>query len=333
MSEYRRPRRWVGRILAPAPLLLLFACSTPPDSSASLPSGGKGVGIRQLGPQQFIDARPAALVNGRGVDWGELRPLLNEAAGATVLQELILDRLVAEQTAAAGFTIDSDDIEVEREFFYAALDEDPQKAVLLAQQVKERQGLGRIRFAMRLRTNAGLRALVRSQVTVTDASVARMHESVHGPKRQARLIVVVGLPDAEAVMRRLDAGESFSDIAVEVSTDPSAARGGLLEPISRVDPRYPEALRQALWALETGGVSNPVLLDDRYALLHLVREIEADGVTLEEARPHLRELVRLEQERILMDRKARQLAATVSVTVIDDALQESWEWKNRGRSP
>ncbi|MCZ6542944.1 MAG: hypothetical protein O6768_04705, partial [Planctomycetota bacterium] len=37
-----------------------------------------------------IDARPAAMVNGMVVEWGELRPLLNEAAGAEVLQEIIL---------------------------------------------------------------------------------------------------------------------------------------------------------------------------------------------------------------------------------------------------
>lgn len=333
MSEYRRPWGWVGRILAPAALLLLFACSTPADSSGGRFGDEKGVGIRPLGPQQFIDARPAALVNGRGVDWGELRPLLNEAAGATVLQEFILDRLVADDLASAGMVIDADGIEAERELFLAALDHDPQKAVMLAQQLRERQGLGRKRFARLLRTNAGLRALVRGQVTVTDESVKRMHASVHGPKRQARLIVVSGLPDAEAVMRRLDAGESFSDVAVEVSTDGSAARGGLLEPISRVDPRYPEALRQALWTLEAGGVSNPVLLDSAYAILLLVKESAADGVMLDEARDQLRELVRLEQERILMDRKARQLAGTVSVIVIDDALQESWEWRNRARSP
>jgi hypothetical protein len=327
----------VGRILPPAAVLLLFACAAPPDSSARTPPGptadGRGLGVHPLPVGTPVDARPAAIVNGRFVVSGELMPLLYEAAGATVLQEVADDRLVAAAAEEAGVLIDAGEVEAERRLFYRSLSEDPDQAVRLAQQVRERQGLGRSRFDRLLRRNAMLRAMVAGGVTVADESVRRMHEGVHGPKRQARLIVAAGLPDAEGVIRRLDAGEPFADVAVEVSTDASAARGGLLEPISRVDPRYPEALRQALWALSPDGVSSPILLDNGCAVLLLVREIDADGVGLEEARPRLEELVRLEQERILMDRKIRQLRAGVTINVIDESLRESWEWRQRARAP
>ena len=49
----------------------------------------------------YIDARPAALIQGRMVEWGELRPLLNEVAGATVLQEVMLERVLKSALADA----------------------------------------------------------------------------------------------------------------------------------------------------------------------------------------------------------------------------------------
>lgn len=335
MPEYRRAAR-AGRILPPVALLLLFACSTPPDSpprpSPDRAGDATGVGPHPLPPQTRIDATPAALVNGKLVEWGEMRAALTEAAGATVLQEIVDDRLVAAAAERAGLSIGTAEVEAERRFFYRSLADDPDQAVRLAQQLRERQGLGRTRFARLLLRTATLRALVRDQVTVNDESVQRMHESIHGPKRQGRLIVVASLAGADAVTQRLGSGEAFADVAVEVSTDASAARGGLLEPISRVDPRYPEVLRQALWSLEPGGISNPVLLENGYAIVALLREIDGDGTELADDRERLEELVRLEQERILMDRLLRQLRTGVAVTVIDEALQESWEWRQRSRS-
>ena len=109
-----------------------------------------------------------------------------------------------------------------------------------------------------------------------------------------------------------------------VSTDSSAARGGLLEPISRADLSYPEALRQALWSLESGEISSPVLLDRGYAVLVLVRELQGDGADPAQVRPELERLARLHHERLLMDQLARQMLFQVSVTIFDDALRDNW---------
>ncbi len=316
----RARRAAAAAALAP---IVLFACAPAADSPGPL------VSVDPIPPSTPVDARPAALLNGRVIQWGELRPLLNEAAGATVLQEVILDRLVAEAVAGAGISITADDIAAERELFYGTLDRDPDVSASLAGEVRDRRALGEERFARLLRRNAGLRALVRDRVEVTEESLRRMHEIVHGPRRQARLIVVASLADAEASLRRLESGEPFIDVAIDLSTDESAARGGLLEPISRADPTYPDALRQALWDLGPGEVTPPILLEEGYALLTLAREVEGDGTDLEEARAELTRLVRLDQERILMDRLARQLMAPAAVTIFDKSLQDGWDRQRR----
>jgi hypothetical protein len=331
----------MGSVVLTVALIGLFACAGTPDSTESSAgdgprAGGGRTGARRIGvledigtddvpPSTLVDARPAALVEGRVVDWGELRPLLNEAAGAEVLSEAVLDRMLEPALEEAGILITAEDLDAERALFYETLSDDPDVAARLARQVRARQGLGPRRLNDLLRRNAGLRALARDRVEISEEAVRRMYEIAHGPRRQARLIIVPTLTDARAAVDRVGAGELFADVAVEVSTDTSAARGGLLEPISRADASYPLALREALWALGPGEVSPPVFLSDRYAVLTLVRVVEGDDADFDAVRPRLERQVRLNQERILMDDLARRLVAEATVTIIDDELRWSWD--------
>ncbi len=310
-----------GGIVAQRPLAITTDDPPPP------PSAGRSGEVEIV--STVVDARPAALVNGRVVQWGELRPLLNEAAGAMVLQEVILDRVAAETLVRRGLQISDQDVEAERQMFLDTLSEDADLAVRLADEVRARQGLGPQRFQRLMRRNAMLRALVRSDVRLNKSAIQRMYQMVHGPKRQGRLMILPGLAEAQAAIERLGRGESFGDVAVQVSTDSSAARGGLLEPISRADLSYPEALRQALWSLESGEISSPVLLDHGYAVLRLVREIQGDGADPAQVRPELERLARRHHERLLMDQLARQMLFQTSVTIFDKALQDNWRRQRR----
>lgn len=287
-----------------------------------LPDGAVG---DDLVVTTYIDARPAALVDGRVVQWGELRPLLNEAAGATILREVILDRMLAAELDRAGVAIRPDDVDRERSLFYATLNPDPDVAVRLARELRARQGLGPRRLDRLLRRNAGLRALVEDDVMVSEEAVVRTFRILHGPTARARLIVVPTLAAAQDAYNRITAGEFFGDVAVEVSTDVSAARGGLLSPISPDDPTYPEVMRDALSALEPGEVSSPIFLSRQYALLQLVESLDGDGVALADERSRIEQQVRLSQERLLMDMEARRLLRQATVTIIDAALKDAWD--------
>jgi hypothetical protein len=276
-----------------------------------------------------VDARPAALINGRPVTWGELRPALTDLAGAEALQELVLDRKVEDALKTAGLTITPDDAAAERRLLLESLSDDPNHAIRLLDELRDRQRLGRVRFDALMMRNAALRALVRNNVRITEEAMRNMHELVHGPKRQARLMVLPNLEAAQAAINLVNSGISFADVAVEMSIDSSAPRGGLLEPISQVDPAYPESIRQTLYTLNPGEMSGPVLIDDRYAVVMLVRRIAGDGIRLQDARPALERMVRVQQERLLMDQLARSLLSDTQVTVFDDVLHEAWTRKRR----
>ncbi len=143
----------------------MFACAGPSDSPEMLSGGGSGSGKARIGvveglgrdavpPSTMVDARPAALVNGRIVDWGELKPRLNEAAGADVLAKVILDRMLARELDDAGILITAKELDAERALFYDTLSDDPDVAARLARQVRARQGLGPSRLSRLLKRTA-----------------------------------------------------------------------------------------------------------------------------------------------------------------------------------
>lgn len=280
-------------------------------------------------PTTVLDARPPALVNGNPLYWDDLRPVLAELAGSEALQEVILDQKASEALASRGMAVSQDDIAGERKLLLESLSDDPNHAIRLLDELRDRQKLGKHRFEALLKRNASLRMLVKENVKVTEEAVQNMHELLHGPKRQARLMVLPNLEAAQAAINLVNSGISFADVAVEMSIDSSAARGGLLEPISRVDPTYPESIRQTLWSLNPGEMSGPILMADQYAVLMLLKRVGGDGMRIEDARPGLERMVRIQQERLLMDQLARRLVQDTQVTVFDDALNESWSRRKR----
>jgi parvulin-like peptidyl-prolyl isomerase len=238
-----------------------------------------------------------------------------------------------ELTADAGIVITEANEAAEQKLLLETLSDDPNTAVRLLDELRDRQNLGPHRYRQLLKRNAMLRALVCDRVQLTESAVAQMYDTLHGPRRQVRLITVGDLAAAQAAASRLVSGAFFGDVAVEVSTDSSAARGGLLEPVSRSDPSYPAALRDAIWSLtDIGQLSNPTLLGDGYAIVQLVREVDGDDVPLNDVREKLERLVRMNQERLLMDQLARTILADAAVTIFDESLDASWKrWQRRTR--
>ncbi len=248
-----------------------------------------------------------------------------ETAGAAVLADVVVDRMLADRLSQNGMTVTAADIDAERELLLRTLDPtDENQAARLLVELRQARGLGDVRFEALLRRNAGLRKLVADEVRVTPEMVSQQYELRYGVRYQPRIITADALRDLTAVRERLDAGESFSDLAAERSTDVSAAQGGLLSPISPVDPSYPQALRSLLPTLEPGQVSDPIALDGSFALVKLERKVEGQPVALDDVQEELTEQVRLRVEGALMNRLGRSLIGEARVTVLNPSLGESW---------
>lgn len=265
-----------------------------------------------------------ALLEGRPVRWSELEPRLIEAAGAQVLGEYVLDQRIEEEMDHRGIAVTPQDIDAERRLMLKQLSKDPDEAVRLLERVRQNRALGDVRFAALLRRNASLRKLIAAQTHVTDAMVHQAWREVYGEKTVVRLIMVPTLTEASEVVKQAKSGASFIDLAIHKSKDVSRNQGGLLPPISVDDPTYPEVVRQTATSLQPGQVSDPVTLENGFAILKCERKIAAEKVPFEKVAADLRDAVTLRVQRMLMQRQARTLLEKADVTVLDSQLNQDW---------
>lgn len=338
------------RSRAPSPfagLLLLFAggCSGPAGSTQhETPVIVRSEPLAQPDPRRRPDdssaAGVAAIVDNRPVPWAELRPALAEAAGAEVLGEVILDRLLDAELAARNLSVTREDIDAERRGLVEALTRDARAdandAERLIERLRRSRGLGDARFAAQLARTAGLRRLVAGTVTVTDEEVRAAHAMRHGPAFRTRVIVVPEEREAARLWSELNEvkdglGARFTEAAAARSRDPSSARGGLLGPISPADPTFPAVVRRAV-ATQPPGALGPVLaVDNGYAILLVEERIEGDGAAFESVEAALRAELMRRRERLAMDELARRLLARANITVLDPGLRWSWEGRDAAR--
>lgn len=300
-----------------------------------LARAGSGPATTEPDPDSTT-SRPAAVVDGMAISFASLRPALIESAGGLALEEAMLDALLARQAQRQGITITAAQIEAEQALLADSLTSSgltpAGDAGRVLDRIRAARGLGETRYASMLKRNALMRALVAPDVSITPIALDQAYSFRYGERYAARLIVVTTAADAIEARRRAQSGEEFSALAAELSTDASAARGGVLEPISPADPSYPAGVRSALRGLKPGEISAPIAIDEGFALLKLDSVIP--GATppppRESVTTELERDVRVQQERLLMNQLARRLIADADLTVMDPALERAWRTRSGG---
>ncbi len=284
----------------------------------------------------------------------DLSALLAEASGGQVLAEVVLGRLLEERARAAGIDVGEAELAREREIVLesiapearAGVGEDEAERLLRA--VRERRGLGPERFEGLIRRQAMLRALVADEVVVGDRQVRLAWELRYGLRAEVRLITTATREAMADAVGRVRAGEGFSVVARSASTDASAVSGGFIDPISGVDSAVPEGVRREAMRLverareagvRGGSVAGSLGLEDRlsgvirletgFGVLLLDGVVEPEGVPLAEAREELERLMVRRQERLLMERLARDLLDGVRIRPREAALRWSWSARER----
>lgn len=319
-------------IVACGSLALAMGCSAPPQVQAARATANTLTAeSRPANTIAVAVDRPVAIVGGQPISWDEIRPRLVEMSGAIILEEILVERMLRQELARTEISIDDAAIAQEAQSALEALSSDSARAAQLLQTLRDAQALGEARWAALLWRNAALRALARRDVRMTEEHVREAFDVAHGPRRVARLIVVPDVASASDARARIAAGEPFGEVAARLSTDSSAQRGGMLAPIAKLDPSFPPAFRDVLFALKQDEISQSVLLENGYAIVQLCREIPGDGADPAATRAECERIARRAQERIEMDRIARLLARKATPTLFDDAMAESWQRQLRGQ--
>lgn len=271
----------------------------------------------------------AAYVNGEQATRDQLYKVLVETNGGEALAELILDRAIDKRLATEGMALTEADIEAERQRLLDELSPDPDQAARLFNEMRNKFGLGTTRYQAMVRRNAGLRKLVADGIKVTEPAINQAYQLRYGSRYRVRLITSENASQLNRARQRVLGGTSFTDLAIELSTDASAAQGGLLSPINTADATYPKAVRDVLAKLSTDSeqarLSPVIALPEGYALLRLEEIVTPESPAYAEVRPSLIVAVRRDLERVRMQQLARALLEQADVVVLDPALEKSWQ--------
>jgi parvulin-like peptidyl-prolyl isomerase len=163
---------------------------------------------------------------------------------------------------------------------------------------------------------------------VVDDEVARRLKQVQPARAHVRQLLLEDLEQAEAAKRRLDQGEDFGRISLEVSKAPNSEGGGELGYV--VQGTLPPDLDEVIFAMEPGATSQPVPSPAGYHIFQVL-EVVPEG-------PPRRAEVELAARRDLGERHSRDfaracvegLAAEVGVTMFQDHLWFRYEGRYGG---
>ncbi len=305
--------------------LALAGCQTdPPTSAAGRRAASQSNASGGVNPQATA-AQPLAYVDGEPVTLASMRLPLLEAAGGQTLAELVLDRRIQQELTRRGLKVGPTLRDAERDILAQLLSDDPQEGARLIAELRQRRNLGDQRFEQLLQRSAALRLLVQREVEVTDAAVRQAFELQHGERYEARLIVTENLTQAAQLVRRAKAGESFIDLAIAHSTDVSRAQGGLLPLISPHDATFPDVVRKTLAGMAEQQISDPIALEQGFAILKLERKMPADAVRFDDVKERIAQSVRRRIEDTLMRRLRATMLEEADVVILDPALNQSWK--------
>jgi peptidyl-prolyl cis-trans isomerase D len=140
-------------------------------------------------------------------------------------------------------------------------------------------------------------------------------------ERRARHILVLAGDDADAaearaneVLARVEAGESFAELAAEISEDSStASQGGDLGSLTR--SQLPNELGAAVFAMEEGDVTGPIESEFGYHIVRLDNILERGPLPLDQVRSEV--LTELRQQEA--ERRFRDLERSLSDALFDSS--------------
>lgn len=165
-------------------------------------------------------------------------------------------------------------------------------------------------------------AFLESDTERVGAEYNRRRDEFERPEQVvARHILFTGADAREQAKRaraRLDAGEGFADLALELSQDAATRdQAGLLGAFPR--GRMLPAFEEVAFALEPGQISDPVETERGLHLILVEAHEDAQTQTLDEVAPRL-------AFELLRDERARQAAKAAAESLLAELAGKSFDW-------
>ncbi len=184
------------------------------------------------------------------------------SSGKQILQQMILDKVLEKQYGSKVTTK-----QVNAQYNTYASEYGSSFSTVLSEN-----SLTKSSFKKQLRSNLLLREAVKDNTTITQKQLKKQWKS-YQPKTTVAHILVSKKSTAEAIIKKLQAGESFTKLAKKYSTDTATkSKGGKLSAFDNTDTSLASAFKKAAFALKQGEyTTTPVKTSYGY---HVIKSIK-----------------------------------------------------------
>lgn len=235
--------------------------------------------------------KPLAQVGDEKIMYQDWMSELVDQYGESVLHDLI-DKEVVFQLA------EDENIEIHPKIIDRELARMMVMQGLLSEEEKEKKTE---KWAEQIEYRYYLQHLLSKNISVSEAEIEEYYQFYKNQYRfndmvQLSHILVSTLQEAEYAMARLDEGEPFSEVASDLSIDEeSATNGGYLGYYSETSSFIPSEYYDTAISLQAGTYSDPLLVDNGYAIIFHHQHLPAIDLSFEEAYEEVRQDIALDQ--------------------------------------
>ena len=214
---------------------------------------------------------------------------LVEQHGEESLNAMISDKIIELEIKKADIQITDEEVAEE----FTKMEEYYGGAEVLATQMAQ-YNMTKETMNENIKLNLAMKKLVASDVVISDEEIAEFYTAnaamfTKAEQVDASHILVATEEIANEVIAKLGAGEKFEDLALEYSSDGSAANGGKLGLFGRGD--MVEPFEKAAFSLPIGEISKPVQSNFGYHIIKVNSKIEATEGSLEKNKEEIREMI------------------------------------------
>ncbi|MEH7074863.1 peptidyl-prolyl cis-trans isomerase [Neobacillus drentensis] len=267
----------------------------------------------ELAGSTLLNEEPVATIGKKSILRQEWLNELEARYGKDVLKEMVNQKVVEEMAAKYKIKVWSQDVERELRMLQATTN-----------SFTKQNNKNEKRWKEQIRTNLLLEELLTKDVKVSTGELESYYEKnkdlFNVPSAyHVSQIVVASLDEADKTLQELAQGSDFSTLAMERSIDEfSANEGGDIGYISEGDERYPSQYIEIVKELKKDEYSQPVQVEEGYAILKLEKKITGRTYTFADVKEQIRRQIAIEQ-----------MKSTASASIFWEEAGVEWYYGNK----